>query len=73
MRSTDTRGMAPPPEGALVGESVPRENELTEREETLVNELMGAMKAKGEPFTTMSEGELRERAVEKLQERGVIR
>lgn len=70
---TESEGMAPPPEGVIAGESVPRENELSDREEALIQELVGKMKGRGEPFASMSDNELRERAVNKLQEKGVIR
>ena len=66
-------GVSPPPEGALVGESVPRENTLTEREESMIEEVANQMVSKGEPYTLMSQGEREEKAKELLQSNGVIR
>jgi len=73
MNNQQSAGLAEPPDGAVVGESVPRENEITDMEKSIVSELVGIMKSKGEPFVSMSDKELREKAVEKLQDRGVIR
>ena len=73
MNSVTSSGMAEPPEGVLVGESVPRENELSDKEEAIVQEFIGQMKARGRPFVAMSDKELRERAENKLVEKGVIR
>jgi len=66
-----TEGLAPPPEGVLTGESVPRENERTEKERVAIQRLARTMK--GYPaFSDLSDAELREKAVQRLQQRGVI-
>jgi len=66
-------GMSSPPEGVLAGESVPRENELTDKEESMIEKLANQMIEKGEPYTKMSESERKQKAKEVLQSKGVIR
>lgn len=63
-------GHAPPPEGVLVGASVPRENEQTEHDEARVQKVMNQMKAHGESYRGMTESELRERAIRLLEKYG---
>jgi len=63
--------LAEPPEGAIRGESVPPASEPDNYDETFIQDLMGALKARGEPYISMSESELRERAVETAREYGV--
>lgn len=55
-------GVTPPPDGVLAGESVPRENEEEQIEDGKIEEVMGLLKARGEPWTNMSDSELRERS-----------
>lgn len=64
----NAKGLSEPPEGAIVGESVPRENERNEAEEAAITELAGLLKAYP-AYRGRSESELREIAREKLQER----
>jgi len=66
-------GLAKPPEGVIAGESVPRENGLSDKEKEIVWRFVGKMKSKGKPFVDMKDSELRKKAEEKLVERGVIR
>lgn len=63
-------GHAPPPEGVLVGESVPRENEQTEHDEAHLQQVMNRMKAHGKPYRERTESELRERAIRLLETYG---
>lgn len=53
-----------PPEGVVVGESVPRENGEDDVEETEIRKIMNKLKARGEPWISMREEELREKALE---------
>lgn len=57
-----TGTMREPPEGALTGEDVPRENDHDEQTEATIKEVMNALKLRGEPYTDMDESTLRERA-----------
>lgn len=66
-----TNPLAQPPEGAISGEDVPRENEKDEHRRTLITQTMAILKANGEPFTTMQRDELRERAIKTLRRNGV--
>jgi len=66
-------GLSRPPEGVIAGEDVPRENERGDKEEALIQECVGLLKSKGEPFTKMRDSEIRERAIELLQKKGVIK
>jgi len=64
----DNSGSLPlsvPPEGVLAGEPVPRENE--EWIETEIDRMIGVLKQQGKPFASMSEAELRDRAVDRLE------
>lgn len=56
--------LSKPPEGAVVGEDVPRENEQLEVEDSKIEEAMNALKTRGEPYMSMDESELREKAIE---------
>lgn len=53
-----------PPEGVLTGESVPRENEESEVDDSEIEEIMNELKQRGEPYLSMSEQERREKALE---------
>lgn len=64
-------GLAEPPEGVVAGEDVPRENELTEREEALVDATFGRVK-NHHRFLEWSDSDVREWVVNKLREDGVI-
>lgn len=66
--TSHTGAMSAPPEGALAGETVPPGSEPDAFEESVIQRVMAEMKARGEPYTEMSEHELRERALELLQE-----
>lgn len=73
MSGSGQQGMARPPEGAISGDSVPRENELDDSEEQTVQEVIGELKGKGEPWINMSDNEIRERVKDRLVDKGVIR
>ena len=55
-----------PPAGVLAGESIPVENDRQDLEESRLEEVMNALKARGEPYTSMSESELEDRAIDTL-------
>jgi len=57
--------LAEPPEGVIAGDSIPRENELTDREEQMIQEAVGIMKTK-DAYARMGDDELREKAKEIL-------
>lgn len=59
--------LSKPPEGALVGEDVPRENELDDWDETLIQRIEALLKSHGDPYVSMSDAEIREQAINKLQ------
>lgn len=61
-QNRESKGMAEPPGGAVVGENVPLENQLDKFDEQSIQECIGIMKTRGEPYTQMKEYELRERA-----------
>lgn len=69
-RSVGGTGMSEPPEGAIVGESVPLENQEDEIRQSTIEELIGRLKLKGEPYTKMSRYELEERARELARKYG---
>ncbi len=60
-----TQALAEPPEGVLVGEDVPIENQETGFEEAMIQDAVGIMKTK-EAYRGKSDSELREIAKEKL-------
>lgn len=62
-----SEGLAEPPEGAISGDSVPRENEADEEWRMKVEELVGILKTR-EPYHGRSDAELREIAREKYME-----
>lgn len=66
-------GLGSPPEGVVAGESVPRENELTDKEESMIEELANQMVGRGEVYAKMSQKEREKKAQEVLQSNGVIR
>lgn len=59
--------MAEPPEGALVGENVPVENDEDGFEEAMIQEMIARLKTY-ETYHGRSDDELREIAIDKLQE-----
>jgi len=73
MTQGEIEGFAKPPEGVIAGENIPRENELTDREEQMIEELANQMMEKGEPYITMSQEERKQKAQDILQSKGVIR
>jgi len=62
--------LAEPPEGVLEGEDVPAESAPDSYDEQLIEQAAHAIKTRGEPFTSMSDSELRERAINLLQRCG---
>lgn len=62
----DHYALAEPPEGVLVGESVPRENEQDDIEQAAIEEMVGLLKTRP-AYRAKSDSELREIAKEKLQ------
>lgn len=66
---THNKEMSEPPEGAIVGEDVPRENE--EYSQTLIERAKNALKVEAQVYREMSDDELEERAVELLRKNGV--
>lgn len=65
---TDGKPLVEPPEGVIAGEDVPLENQEEQFEENEIEEAMAVLKSIGEPFSTMSESELREKAKKRLEE-----
>lgn len=57
-----TKGLSEPPEGAITGDSVPRENEEYDVREQKVRKLARRLKAEGKPFSEMKESERMEYA-----------
>ena len=64
---SSSEGHSEPPEGVLTGDTVPRENEETGIEEEKIQSLVNNMKAKGEPYKSMAEDRLREKAKEVIR------
>lgn len=62
-------GLSEPPEGVVVGESVPPENTEADNEfeRVEVESMMGVLKSRGVPFTTMTKDELEQKAREYLR------
>ena len=73
MTQGETEGFAKPPEGVIAGENVPRENELTDKEESLIEEVANQMLENGEPYISMSQEGRKQKAQDILQANGVIR
>lgn len=67
MDHTASVGLTEPPEGALVGESVPVENDEEEIAEGLIEECIGLLKTRP-GYAKLSDEELREKAIERLTE-----
>lgn len=61
-----SKGLAEPPEGVIAGEDVPVENQRTEFEEQMIDDCVGMMKSKGEPYISMTRHQLEKKAVEVL-------
>jgi len=72
MKRNNVIGVSTPPEGVISGDSIPRENELTEKEESLIEELANQMTENGKPYTEMSQREREKKAQKILQDNGVI-
>jgi len=72
MKRRQAAGLAEPPEGVLVGESLPRENEQDSKRRQAIEEMVGLLKDRGKPYTEMGHVELREEAKSKLRTAGVI-
>ena len=66
-----TNGLREPPEGVLAGENVPVENDQHEIEEGLVDELVPVLKERP-GYASKSDSELREIALEILEEHGDV-
>jgi hypothetical protein len=66
-----SKPMARPPEGAIVGESVPAGSELDERTEQLIEHMMNWIKANDPRGTELSNDERRQAAKERLRSMGV--
>lgn len=64
------RGLSEPPEGAIIGEDVPLENQEEEIKQSTIEELVGRLKLKGKPYAEMSHYELEERARELVKKYG---
>lgn len=60
----DTKAFRHPPEGVLTGESVPRENEESEVDDSEIERIMNELKQRGEPYLSMPEEERRDKALE---------
>jgi hypothetical protein len=71
-RDGSQRAMARPPEGAIVGEDVPKENELEEYERTMIDENVSRLKSHPR-FNGWDENEIREKVIEQMQKKGVIK
>lgn len=64
---SNTSGHTKPPAGAIRGESVPVENEVDTLDERERNELRAQLKARGPPFSEMSERELDEHIMKRIK------
>jgi len=62
--------LAEPPEGVLAGENVPVENESDDLNENEIQEIIGMLKIRGEPYTEMKRYELREKAIDIINDTG---
>ena len=65
------RAMARPPDGAVVGESVPAASEPDERTEQLIEHTMNRIKTHHPNGTELSDDERREKAKARLRSMGV--
>lgn len=72
MHTTNHTATTGPPEGVTAGESVPRENEVDEQTASLIDLVKTRLKHHGEPFRSMPESELEERALDILHRAGVL-
>jgi len=68
--SISSMSIAEPPEGALAGEDVPVENDSEGFNESEIQEIIGMLKTRGKPYIEMKQYELRERAIEIINETG---
>lgn len=66
MSGSSQNGLSAPPEGALAGESVPRENDQEDVEDAALDEAVGILKTRPE-YHGRSDDELREIARDKLR------
>lgn len=64
------RGMSEPPEGAIVGDSVPLENQEVDIEDSKIDRIVGELKLRGEPYIGMKRKELESKAVEIIESYG---
>lgn len=62
---SDGMGISAPPEGAIVGENVPLENDQRDLDESKIHKAVGAMRSRGEPYIHMDESVLRELVIER--------
>lgn len=65
-----SHGLSKPPEGALVGENVPVENQQVQFEDSEIERLMGKLKSRGKPYIDMGDRELEEKAINLLEKYG---
>ena len=72
MEGRNSSPMSEPPEGVISGESVPRENELDDKEEQAIQEVIGELKAQGKPWSIMTDDEIRGRVKDHLVDNGEI-
>lgn len=68
----ESQPLSSPPEGVLAGENVPAESEPDQYDQQKIEEVMALLKIRGEPYISMSDYELRERALEYLHKYGDI-
>ena len=73
MTQGEMEGFRTPPDGVIAGENIPRENEVTQQEETMIEKLANQMVERGEPYISMSQDERKQKAQDILQSKEVIR
>lgn len=66
----NSKAMSRPPEGAFKGESVPVGSEPDEYDREEIEKISHVLKSRGEPYISMSESELREKALELWNDKG---
>lgn len=64
------KGLSEPPEGVVAGENVPVENQQAQMDESEIQEFVGMLKARGEPYTEMKDKELRKKAKRVINNHG---
>lgn len=70
VEKTTSAGLGKPPEGVVAGENVPPGSEPDAFDEQAITEAVGVLNGRGEPYSSMSESETREKAIELLREHG---